>query len=141
MRRSLTVAAIIISLLMFSCRDADRDDDGQMAIDYCKCFDKLVSRLSEDTKKMVIDAGNATNPMEFIREYKNSVSEETAWLVDKEMKGLRVSEESNPDQYNKMNEERTLRKIITVLEKKEACIFTASMLKAGLNMKKKSRAE
>ena len=153
MKRSFTLAAMIISFLMVSCRSADRNDYGQMAIDYCKCFDKLVSRLSEDTKKMVIDAGNAPDPRKFLVEYKKSVGDEKFDLIDQEMGSLRVTDKSNPDvlrcldqvqeKYNAtMNEESNLRKIIKVLEKKPTCVFTSSMLKMGLEgLKKKSSSE
>ena len=148
MKRSLTAIGITVSLFIGSCKSADRNDDGQMAIEYCKCFDKLVSRLSEDTKKMVIDAGKASDPRKFLLEYKNSLSDEKYRLVDQEMGSMRVTGTNNPDvlrcldkvqvkysgQYN-MNEESTLQKIIRVLEKKQACLFTASMLKMGLKNK------
>jgi len=154
MKSLLNASAIAILLFIASCKSADRNDDEQMAIEYCKCFDKLVERLSEDTRKMVINAGNAENPRQFLREYKNSLSEEQDRLVNQEMQSLRVTENSNADilrclnrvqeKYSDgyiMNEDRTLWKIVKVLEKKPACIFTASMLKMGLKAKSKPGSE
>ena len=120
----------------------------------CNCFKGMEANLSNETKKMVDNAANATDPEKSLKDDVISLGEEKAEQIGKEMEILGDMENESSEtgrcikdvekKYKNvytLDEEKTAQKIVKELESKAGCNFTASLLKLGLKMKGKTGVE
>ena len=148
-----TVAIPAMFLSLVSCKSADKKAD-QIAADMCNCFKGMEAKLSNDTKKIVGNAANATDPEKSLKDDVIALGEEKGQKIGEEMQSLGDMENESSEtgrcikevekKYKNaytLNEEKTAQKIIKELEGKPGCSFTASLLKLGLKMKGKPGIE
>jgi len=150
MKRSLVaVLAMTVSILMSSCKSADKNA-GNIAADYCDCLRSLEKNMSEDSKKIITNAVNADDPSQSIQNDVIALGAERGKEIGEEMQAVGDMDNENSEigrcinkvekKYNDTytaNEEKTLRKIIKELDNKPGCTLTAALLKLGLKMKGK----
>jgi hypothetical protein len=117
----------------------------------CNCFKGLEAKLSNETKKIVENAANATDPEKSLKDDVMALGEEKGQQIAEEMVSVGEIKNENSEtgrcmkdlekKYKNaytMNEEKTMQKIIKELEGNPGCSFTASLLKLGLKMKGKT---
>jgi len=145
----LVIVAVVISIA--SCSTADQKVP-QMAADFCNCFSKMERDLSEVTKSIVAKASLAENPELSIQNAVLALNEEEQVAIAGEMESFSQMDDENSEvgsciknvekKYDKaytFNQDKFAQKVIKELESKQGCDFTASLLKLGLKMEKKSK--
>jgi len=154
MKKILFVIVVpALMLLWVSCKSADKKAD-EIAADMCNCFKSLEANLSNDTKKIVDNAANATDPEKSLKDDVMALGEEKGQQIGQEMSSLGDMENESSEtgrcikdvekKYKNaytLDEEKTTQKIIKELEGKSGCSFTASLLKLGLRMKDKKGSD
>ncbi len=99
MIRKVPVVIAIVACIFHSCKSAD-SKPGNMAGEFCNCFKGIVAKLGKETKEMVMGTAYANNPKEYLRNCLDSLSEEKAQQVNREMQASRIRNQSRSNELS-----------------------------------------
>ena len=150
MIKTISFVAIVIAVSLAACKSADNKVP-EIASDMCNCFSATEKNISKSTKDLFVKAANDDDPQKVLQQELIKLDPEDQVVINQELMSLSELQDEKSEIGNCMknvekkygnaytrDKNKLGDKIVSELESKKGCDFTASIMKMGLKIDRKN---